>query len=153
MKRCSKGLLLVGLALIAGMPLGNARSPEEIRIGSKKFTESVVVATLAEKLAASSGARVSHRAELGGTRLLWDALLADQIDLYPEYTETLMSEILAAEGVRDGRSLDQALAQRGLRKSRPLGFGDAYALGMTPRRADERKRCFQDTSLTAVCGV
>lgn len=137
MRHCSKSLLLVCLALIVSTALGHTRSLEEIRIGSKKFTESVVVATLAAKLAASSGAQVTHQTELGGTRLLWDALLADQIDMYPEYTGTLMSEIFAGEGVRDERSLDQALARRGLRKSRPLGFSDAYALGMTPRRADE----------------
>ena len=93
----------------------------------------MIVATLAAKLATSIGARVVHRQELGGTRLLWDALLAEQIDLYVEYTGTLMSEILASEGVRDERSLHQALAKRGFRKSRPLGFSDAYALGMTPR--------------------
>lgn len=114
-----------------------ADSGEEIRIGSKKFTESVVLADLAAKLAGSVGASVVLRQELGGTRLLWDALLAREIDVYPEYKGTLVSEILAGEGVIDEASLERALAKRGLRISRPLGFSNAYALGMMPKIAEK----------------
>jgi glycine betaine/choline ABC-type transport system substrate-binding protein len=71
-KYCGKKLLLlVCLAMIAGT---TAHPQEAIRIGSKKFTESVVVATLAAKLAASSGARVIHRAELVPRHSDYDSL-------------------------------------------------------------------------------
>ncbi|WP_442755940.1 glycine betaine ABC transporter substrate-binding protein [Methylocystis sp. JAN1] len=109
---------------------------EEIRIGSKKFTESVILADLAAGLSTAAGARVSHRQELGGTRLLWDALLAREIDIYPEYTGTLTGEILASERVVDDEAFGRALAKRGLRMSRPLGFSNAYALGMRAQLAD-----------------
>ena len=95
----------------------------------------MILADLAARLAASTGAVVAHRQELGGTRLLWDALLANEIDIYPEYTGTLKREILANEDVVDEASLHRALATRNLSMSRPLGFGDSYALGMMRQTA------------------
>ena len=50
-----------------------------------------------------------HRRGLGGTRLVWDALLAGDIDVYPEYTGTLEQEILRGPG-----PLAEALGARGL---------------------------------------
>jgi len=136
-----KPLLILALALVMAISSGAASngaagSGPEVRIGSKKFTESVLLADLAAKLCASAGATVVHRQELGGTRLLWDALLADEIDIYPEYEATLIGEILASEGIADETVLEQALAKRGLRMSGPLGFSDSYALGMMPQRAE-----------------
>jgi len=133
----AKLVFAVALLVIAARPLNAVNSGEQIRIGSKKFTESVIIANLAVKLAASSGATAAHRQELGGTRLLWDALLAREIELYPEYKGTLKNEILAGEGVSDEKALERALAARALRMSRPLGFSNAYALGTTAQRAEQ----------------
>ncbi len=112
------------------MDAGAAMAAEEIVIGSKKFTESVILGHIAAKLSASTGAKTALRSELGGTRLLWSALLAGEIDVYPEYAGTLTQEILAGEEVANEDALTRALAARGLKKSEPLGFRDAYALGM-----------------------
>jgi osmoprotectant transport system permease protein len=127
-------VLAAMLAMLAFSSLAAVAS-EEVRIGSKKFTESVILADLAARLGASTGAVVVHRQELGGTRLLWDALLANEIDLYPEYTGTLKNEILAKEGVDDEASLRRALATRNLNMSRSLGFSNNYALGMMHQTA------------------
>ncbi|HEY8163631.1 MAG TPA: glycine betaine ABC transporter substrate-binding protein [Methylocystis sp.] len=123
------------MALALATPSVAVSGMEEIRIGSKTFTESVILAELAARLSASTGARVTQRRELGGTRLLWDALLANEIDIYPEYAGTLTGEILAREGVVGEEGLAQALAAKGLRMSRPLGFSNSYALGMTAEEA------------------
>jgi osmoprotectant transport system permease protein len=123
-------LILAVLTLFAPLVALGVAGGEEIRIGSKKFTESVILADIAAELARSTGAAVAQRQELGGTRMLWDALKAGEIDLYPEYTGTLKYEILARESVESDQDLDRALALLGLKKSPPLGFGDAYVLGM-----------------------
>lgn len=130
-------LVILAVAFAAGMPFQMAKSSEEIRIGSKKFTESVILAEIAAKLCASAGKAAVHHKELGGTRLLWDALLAREIDIYPEYEATLTREIFASDGIADEGELDRALAERGLQISRPLGFSDTYALAMMPQRAKE----------------
>ena len=107
-----------------------AAAPPEVRIGSKKFTESVILGELAAQLVASTGARASHVKELGGTRVLWSALLAGEIDMYPEYTGTIAEELLRGVDARDEGALRAALAARGVRMGRALGFEDVYALGM-----------------------
>ena len=61
----------------------NAASAQEVRIGSKAFTESVILGEMIAHLAHDQGANVRHHKQLGGTRVLWDALLAGEIDIYP----------------------------------------------------------------------
>ncbi|MFN7731184.1 MAG: glycine betaine ABC transporter substrate-binding protein, partial [Pirellula sp.] len=65
-----------------------------VRIGSKAFTESVVLGELLSHLARDAGAKVEHLAELGGTQILWNALQSGEIDAYVEYTGTIREEIL-----------------------------------------------------------
>jgi osmoprotectant transport system permease protein len=96
-----------------------------LQVGSKQFTESVILAEIAVQTLRASGIPAEHRRELGGTRVLWEALRAGQIDVYPEYTGTIAEEMLAGE-----RDLPGALARLGLGMSEPLGFEDNYALGM-----------------------
>jgi osmoprotectant transport system permease protein len=103
---------------------------EPVRVGSKAFTESVVLGELATQLVASAGAPAVHRRALGGTRVLWEALRHGEIDLYPDYTGTLAREILAADPPRDETALRAALALQGVAISRPLGFEDTYAVGV-----------------------
>ena len=103
---------------------------ETVHVGSKAFTESVVLAEVATQLGQSGGAIVEHRSQLGGTRILWEALLRGDIDVYPEYTGTITQEILNGQTVKDDADLRRLLAERGIGMTRPLGFNDTYALGM-----------------------
>ena len=96
-----------------------------VAIGSKQFTESVVLAELATQSLRAAGESAEHRRELGGTRVLWEALRAGQIDAYPEYTGTIAEELLPGE-----KDLPAALSRLGLRMTASLGFEDAYAVGM-----------------------
>jgi len=112
-----------------------ARSAAPVIIGSKQFTESVVLGELAASLVRASGTPAEHRSQLGGTQVLWNALLRGEIDCYPEYTGTLEQEILKQKGVRGEAELRRELASQGVVMSRPLGFNDTYALGMKPARA------------------
>jgi osmoprotectant transport system permease protein len=101
-----------------------------IRVGSKKFTESVILGEAAAQLVRASGLSGSHDRQLGGTRILWNALLANEIDCYPEYTGTITQELLAGQALEDDVSLRAALREHGIEISRPLGFNNTYALGM-----------------------
>jgi osmoprotectant transport system permease protein len=106
-----------------------------VRVGSKAFTGSAVLGELATLLADSAGARAEHHDRLGDTSKVWEGLLAGALDAYVEYTGTLTREVLAKENLRTDADLDRALARRGLRMSRSLGFSDNYALGMKEKRA------------------
>jgi osmoprotectant transport system permease protein len=101
-----------------------------VRIGSKSFTESVILGEIGEYLIRDAGVPVVHRRELGGTQVLFHALEANELDVYPEYTGTISAEILAGQKVQGEAALRAALAGRGVGMSRPLGFNDTYAIGM-----------------------
>jgi osmoprotectant transport system permease protein len=112
---------------------GCTRRAEPLKIGSKQFTESVILGEMGAYLARDAGFDAVHRRELGGTQFLWQALLKGEIDAYPEYTGTIRKDILKSESA----NLDKALAVHGVGVSQPLGFNNSYALGM---RADLAKR-------------
>ncbi len=125
----------LALALfLPGRAAGEGTAP--LRIGSKAFTESVVLAEIATQLAASAGDPAVHVKEVGGTRVLWNALLAGGLDAYPEYTGTIAEELLGgAVDARDERALQAALRARGVEMSAGLGFENGYALGMREEAA------------------
>jgi len=102
-----------------------------LQVGSKQFTESVILAEIAVQALRSAGVEADHRRELGGTRVLWEALRARQIDLYPEYTGTIVEELLGGE-----RDFAGALDRLGMRAGGGLGFEDTYAIGMRRLEAD-----------------
>ena len=76
-----------------------------VRIGSKTFTESVILGDIAEQLIQEAGLPVVHRRELGGTQVLFHALEADELDAYPEYTGTISGEILSGKNIRGEEAL------------------------------------------------
>jgi len=121
----AKALALVVLAAACG-----AARAETLTVGSKRFTESYI---LGELVARTSGAR--HRPGLGNTGIVFAALTAGSIDLYPEYTGTIAKEILRLEGRPGLAELDRALAPLGLGAGFPLGFNNSYALAMREERA------------------
>ena len=102
----------------------------EVKVGSKKFTESVILGELVARLTESTGAHAIHEKELGGTQVLWKALLRGDIDVYPEYTGTISHEILSGRELSGEAEIRDALESEGIRMSRPLGFNNTYAIGM-----------------------
>ena len=115
-------------------------SAQDLTVGSKNFTENVVLGELITQALRMSAPdlKVNHRAQLGGTRVLWGALQAGEIDIYPEYTGTLLQEILHSPKVSNAE-LRKMLRKQGVGMSRPLGFNNTYALGMLRSRAEELK--------------
>jgi osmoprotectant transport system permease protein len=118
---------------LVGAPDGVA-AESALRVGSKSFTESVILGEIVAQAARAAGVPVEHRAGLGGTRLVWNGLETGEIDVYPEYTGTIVEEILSGERPAAGQPsetwLRERLAARGLVLSAPLGFDNSYALAM-----------------------
>jgi osmoprotectant transport system permease protein len=123
-------LLVAGLAPIPHRDV-------QLRLGSKKFTESVILGEMMRLLAEGAGLEVAHYREFGGTRIVFDALAAGEIDLYPEYTGTITAEILAGQNVPDDSTMHDLLREKGIGISKSLGFSNTYALALTRKRAAE----------------
>jgi osmoprotectant transport system permease protein len=111
-------------------------SQSEINIGSKKFTENVILGEIITQLVKKDETKVNHISELGGTRILWNALLNGNIDVYPEYTGTILEEILAEENIAENE-LENRLNDLGIGISKPLGFNNTYAIGTNNKLAIE----------------
>ncbi|MBL1212124.1 MAG: ABC transporter permease subunit [Ignavibacteriae bacterium] len=105
-------------------------------IGSKKFTESVILGEMISQKLNHSGYSSMHKRELGGTRVLWNGLLQGEIDIYIEYTGTIIQEIFAGESI-DENNLSEKLKSFGVLMSKPLGFNNTYAIGMLRKEAEE----------------
>ncbi len=102
---------------------------ETVIIGSKKFTESYVLAEIAKRACENAGLQVEHRPGMGGTIILWEALRGGGIDLYPEYSGTIAEEILKQPAANENQ-IQAALEQNGIGMTAPLGFNNTYALVM-----------------------
>jgi osmoprotectant transport system permease protein len=113
------------LLLVTTLPTAAAGDPPTVIIGSKKFTEPVIIGDMLQHLAEAGGARAEHRKELGGTEVLWKALVRGDIDIYVEYTGTLHEVILKGD-----QSTQEQLDAFGIEMSGPLGFNNTYAIGL-----------------------
>lgn len=133
--RTLRGTLLALLTLLA---VARPAAAEELVVGSKKFTESVILGELAQALLRDAGFQARHQRDLGGTRVLWAALQRGDLDVYAEYTGTILQELLPDELAPDADldAIRAALAKRDLRIARPFGFDNTYALAMREDRAE-----------------
>jgi osmoprotectant transport system permease protein len=129
--------LALGTLLMAAVPAGAA--PEGvIRVGSKSFTESYILAEIAAQVIEQAGeARVERRMGLGGTGLTFRALESGAIDLYPEYTGTLARVLLKDASLGSPEAIRARLGPQGLTVSGSLGFANTYAIAV---RADTAER-------------
>ncbi|MGB7208586.1 MAG: ABC transporter permease/substrate-binding protein [Pyrinomonadaceae bacterium] len=120
---------VVGFSFIAS---DNKAEGQKIVVGSKDFTESVILAEILAQMLEKQGIAVERRFELGGN-IPHESLLSGQIDVYPEYTGTAYTAILKKPPITDPQAVyDQTkteyAAQFNLAVSPPLGFANDFAI-------------------------
>jgi osmoprotectant transport system permease protein len=121
--------LALAAVLLAGTPAPVPDGP--VRVGSKSFTESYVLAEIAAQALEAGGAGpVQRRLGLGGTGLTHRAVAHGSIDVYPEYTGTIARAILKDETATSVAAIRARLRPQGLTVSAPLGFDNTYALAV-----------------------
>jgi osmoprotectant transport system permease protein len=138
------GTLAVGAAVAAALSFAGTGTSgsRTVVVGSKNFTEQVVLGEIVSAVLEDRGFAVDRRLNLGGTQVCHEAVASGQLDVYVEYTGTALTDILkrpvrsdpaaVLEEVRVGyRSL-------GLRVGAPLGFNNTFVLVM--RRTEAARR-------------
>ncbi|MEX2217148.1 MAG: glycine betaine ABC transporter substrate-binding protein [Phycisphaerales bacterium] len=131
LRAATLGALLASAAPVSAGPDG------VIRVGSKSFTESYILAEVAAQIIEQVGeARVERQVGLGGTGVTYRALESGAIDLYPEYTGTLARVILKDASLETPEAIRARLLPRGLTVSAPLGFANTYALAVRAEMAE-----------------
>ncbi len=120
---------VVALILLSLLTVHPAFSEPErpVIVGSKAFTESVILGEIVKQSLERAGITAEHRRQLGGSRVLFDALRTGAIHVYPEYRGTLLQELLATSP--GAPSPQEQLTRLGLQSAVALGFENTYVLG------------------------
>jgi osmoprotectant transport system permease protein len=105
---------------------------QPIIVGSKDFTESIILAEILAQALEKQGVTVERKLELGGN-LAHDSLLSKQADVYPEYTGTAYTAILKHTPITDPQAVydqtkDEYASKFNLSVSPPLGFSNDFAI-------------------------
>ena len=142
------GLVVAALALAAPAGVtgayGAGSGKPAVAVGSKAFTEQLVVGNMVALLLESKGYPVTRKLGLGTTALAHAALVKGDIDVYVEYTGTGLVTILKQQASQDPQATYDAVKklyaeQFHLIWAKPWGFNNTYALMMRKADADRLK--------------
>jgi len=117
--------------------LQSAGASQAVRIGSKIFPESYILAEITAQILESRGIAVERKLGLGGTLIAFEALQTGSIDIYPEYTGTLSQAVLRQPKIT-AVQLHAALADRDLAIGALFGFNNSYAIAISEDIAASR---------------
>jgi osmoprotectant transport system substrate-binding protein/osmoprotectant transport system permease protein len=129
-------LAALGVALAVLLGLGAAAwrlsAKADVRVASKDFTESIILAEIFAQGLEARGLRVERRYELGGN-LAHEALVSGEADVYPEYTGTSLMAILKHPPDTDARRVYERVKSEyatrfDVEVGPPLGFEDTFAI-------------------------
>ena len=133
---------IVAVVLLVGFGIWYSRgSSADVRIGSKDFTESALLAEIMAQMLETRGVSVERRFELGGN-VPHEAVVSGELDLYPEYTGTSFTAILRHTPISDPRAVYDQVKREYAEKfkvevSAPLGFENTFAILV---RGEEARR-------------
>jgi osmoprotectant transport system substrate-binding protein len=91
----ARAIHLIGAAI--ALPSCGGEAGRTVTIGSKNFTEQLVLGEMYAQLLEKRGFTVVRKLDLGGTQIAMEALVRGDIDLYPEYTGTALINVLHAK--------------------------------------------------------
>ena len=137
MKKLARSLVICLILVTSPVHIALAVEEKNTVVASKAFTESVILAEITTQLLIANGTGAEHKSSLGGSRILWSALLNGEIDAYPDYSGTIFLEILGRDKVGDISELRALLATHGVGATGKLGFNNTYVIGMLESRAAE----------------
>jgi osmoprotectant transport system permease protein len=125
-------LIAVCFSFWRGGATSQSAAAARVTVGSKDFTESVLLAEIVAQMLEARAVSVERRFELGGN-LPHDAMLGGTLDLYPEYTGTSYTAILHHAPITDPRAVYAQVKQDYAEKfnvevSQPLGFENTFAI-------------------------
>jgi osmoprotectant transport system permease protein len=136
------GAVVIAVVILTSGALAS-RSGGTIVVGSKNFTEQVILGELlAQAIERDTGLPVQRRLNLGGTLICDRALLSGDIDVYVEYTGTSLTAVFHQPLSTDSRTVFATVRDLYARTGRtllpPLGFDNTFAILVRGRDARAR---------------
>jgi osmoprotectant transport system substrate-binding protein len=134
-------VFVVFALLLSACNVLGGRDGATIRVASKDFTEQFILGEMYALVLEDAGFRVDRRLNLGGTPVAHQALLSDEIDVYPEYTGTGLLTVLGLPVESDPQVvydtvLSEYFSQFNLIWLDPAPMNNTQALAMTREGAD-----------------
>jgi osmoprotectant transport system substrate-binding protein len=135
--------ILVALASVLALAFPAVHAQQPVRVGSKNFTEQFVLGELYAQALEASGIKTEKKLNLGGTLIAHKALEEKQIDLYPEYTGTILLAVLKQESMTDAKAVYDKVkgeyAAKGLVVLNQAPVNNTYVLVVRQDTADKYK--------------
>lgn len=125
------------LALLSStVVLAHCARRSAIAVGSKNFTESIVIGEIYAQTLERAGFSVERRLNLGSTQIALAAMARGDIDLYPEYTGTALIDVLHHAPLGDSREIyrivrDEFSKRYGLDWLDPSPMNDSQGIATT----------------------
>jgi osmoprotectant transport system permease protein len=119
-----------------------AKAEDTIVIGSKNFTEQVILGEImAQLIESKTNLTVKRKFFLGGSHFTFVALKNGDIDIYPEYTGTGLMSVLKHKPLSDSQRVYDIVKKEFKNRYqidwlKPFGFNNTYALAV--RQKDKR---------------
>lgn len=142
-KKNSKALKLIGIVVIVALlfttliPMFKTKK-DTITIGSKNYTEQLILGNMyAELVQEHTDLNVDKKLNLGGSSVAFNAITSNELDMYVDYTGTMLVNILNAEPIKDAQKAYDYTKENMKNKYNlsvldPLGFNNTYTLSMMP---------------------
>jgi osmoprotectant transport system permease protein len=152
-RAAAAGSALVVIAAVAAIVHAAPRG-DAIVVGSKNFTEQVILGELLAQAIEAEGGTVVRKLNLGGTFVCDRGIRAGELDAYVEYTGTAVSAVFHEPVPRDSRrAFERArelYADAGVTALDPLGFNNTFAVLVRARDATARRlRTIEDLQAAA----
>ena len=133
---------ILSAAVLGAFAFAAAAQPV-VRVGSKNFTEQFILAELYAQALEAAGVKVERKINLGGTLIADKALEEKQIDLYPEYTGTMLLVVMKQDAIADRKAVYDKVkahyAQRGLVLLNEAPVNNTYNMVVRPETAAQYK--------------
>lgn len=145
-KKINKNSLIAALLLIV-IVLGGifhfGGNKDKIVIASKNFTEQLIVGNmLADLIENDTDLKVERKLNLGGSNVVFNAIIAGEVDGYVEYTGTALVNILKKDIINDPNKVYDIVSKEfedkyNIKWFDPIGFNNTYVLAVTKDMAEK----------------
>ena len=136
----TKALICLKAVLLGVLLAGCADQKQTLRVGSKPFSESMILAEMIAQLAENEGIAVERHIPFGSTAQIMEATKQGILDVYPEYNGTglvFLGQAPTSDGAASTEIVQRLFNPLGMEMTGKFGFSNDYAIVMTAERAQE----------------
>ena len=136
----NKALVCLNVVVLGVLLAGCADQKQSLRVGSKPFSESMILAEMIAQLAENEGIVVERHIPFGTTAQIMEATKQGIVDVYPEYNGTgliFLGQAPTSDGAASTEIVQRLFNPLGLEMTGKFGFSNDYAIVMTNERAQE----------------